>query len=168
MSEKDNLQEADGGKENEVTHVQDPTEENDQPKSTDSPSETTAIDDSSAESGENDEAIEEINSNNADSSEAEAEAETEAETKEPEEKVTEKDYSTMGMEELVDEFEAILKTEKIQHLKKPVEQIRMAFNKQFGALLEQKKAEFLEGGGNTIDFRFDFPLKKRFNVLFKT
>ncbi|NNK72587.1 MAG: DUF349 domain-containing protein, partial [Flavobacteriaceae bacterium] len=42
------------------------------------------------------------------------------------------------------------------------------FNKQFGALLEQKKAEFLEGGGNTIDFRFDFPLKKRFNVLFKT
>ncbi|NNL80497.1 MAG: DUF349 domain-containing protein [Flavobacteriaceae bacterium] len=166
MSEKDNLQEADGGKENEVTHVQDPTEENDQPKSTDSPSETTAIDDSSAESGEKDEAIEEINSNNADSSEAEAE--TEAETKEPEEKVTEKDYSTMGMEELVDEFEAILKTEKIQHLKKPVEQIRMAFNKQFGALLEQKKAEFLEGGGNTIDFRFDFPLKKRFNVLFKT
>ncbi|MBT8258327.1 MAG: DUF349 domain-containing protein, partial [Bacteroidia bacterium] len=166
MSEKDNLQEADGGKENEVTHVQDPTEENDQPKSNDSPSETTAIDDSSAESGEKDEAIEEINSNNADS--AEAEAETEAETKEPEEKVTEKDYSTMGMEELVDEFEAILKTEKIQHLKKPVEQIRMAFNKQFGALLEQKKAEFLEGGGNTIDFRFDFPLKKRFNVLFKT
>ncbi|NNF81715.1 MAG: DUF349 domain-containing protein, partial [Flavobacteriaceae bacterium] len=64
--------------------------------------------------------------------------------------------------------EAILKTEKIQHLKKPVEQIRMAFNKQFGALLEQKKAEFLEGGGNSIDFRFDFPLKKRFNVLFKT
>ncbi|NNK88823.1 MAG: DUF349 domain-containing protein [Flavobacteriaceae bacterium] len=83
-------------------------------------------------------------------------------------KEEEKDFSKMSMEDLIQEMEALLKTEKIQFLKRPMELIRSSFNKQFGALLESKKAEFLEAGGNSIDFRFDFPLKSKFNTLFKT
>ena len=51
MSEKDNLQEADGVKENGTTEVQDPIEENEKPVSADSPSETIAVEDSSPETG---------------------------------------------------------------------------------------------------------------------
>ena len=40
-----------------------------------------------------------------------------------------------------------------------------AFNIKFGTLLSEKKAAFLEAGGNTIDFQYSSPIKSRYNKL---
>ncbi len=109
---------------------------------------------------EGDEALNEIETENA------KEAEDEAESKHP--KVEEKDYHTMSMDDLVDELERLVENEKIQTIKSQVDTIKSGFSAKFGALLAEKKAEFIAEGGNTIDFYFDSPLKKRFNTIFKT
>jgi Domain of Unknown Function (DUF349) len=111
-------------------------------------------------SKEGDEALNKIEAENA------KEAEDEAESKHP--KVEEKDYHTMSMDDLVDELEKLVENEKIQTIKSQVDTIKSEFSAKFGALLADKKAEFIAEGGNTIDFYFDSPLKKRFNSIFKT
>jgi hypothetical protein len=78
-----------------------------------------------------------------------------------------KDYHTMSMDELVEELGILVKSDKIQLVKRNVETIKQEFNGKFGALLESKKHEFLEAGGNSIDFKFDFPLKRQFNAFYK-
>lgn len=165
MSEKDNLLEADGNNENDATEVKEPDKEAGAKASEDKIAREKPEENPKEEAPENqeehqDEALVEIDSNNA--------KKAESESKSDEEESTEKEYTSMSMDELVEEMESLLKTEKVQHLKKPVEKIKVAFNKQFSALLEAKKAEFLEQGGNSIDFKFDFPLKKKFNKLFKS
>jgi len=88
--------------------------------------------------------------------------------KEKHPKVETKDYQAMSMEDLVDEFEKLVENEKIQTLKSQIETIKSVFSTKFSALLEGKKAKFIAEGGNTIDFYFDSPLKKRYNSIFKT
>ncbi|MBT8288981.1 MAG: DUF349 domain-containing protein [Bacteroidia bacterium] len=179
MSEKENLQEADGIKENEVADIQEPKPELESEKEDakiDSPK-SKETDDSTEESGDNTEESVDSTKESGDSTEESDEILTEIEStnaKEAEkdskanEVTEEKDYSTLSMADLVDEMETLLKSDKIHTLKHTIEQIKSAFNKQFGTLLESKKAEFLEAGGNSIDFRFDFPLKSKFNALFKS
>ncbi len=108
---------------------------------------------------EDDDALNEIDASNA--------KEAESDEGEKKDTIEEKDYSSMSMETLVEELESLMKNEQIQRIKRNVESIRKEFNGQFSKLLEQKKQEFLDEGGNSIDFRFDFPLKKTFNSLFK-
>ncbi|MBT8254722.1 MAG: DUF349 domain-containing protein [Flavobacteriaceae bacterium] len=186
MSEKENLQEADGIKENEVADIQEPKPELESEKEDakiDSPK-SKETDDSTEESGDNTEESEDNTEESVDSTkesgdsteesdeiltEIESTNAKEAEKDSKANEVTEeKDYSTLSMADLVDEMETLLKSDKIHTLKHTIEQIKSAFNKQFGTLLESKKAEFLEAGGNSIDFRFDFPLKSKFNALFKS
>ncbi len=81
--------------------------------------------------------------------------------------IEEKDYHTMPMEELVDELEKLVENEKIQIIRKQVDTIKSEFTTKFSSLLEGEKAAFLAGGGNTIDFNFNSPLKKRFNDIFR-
>ena len=194
MSEKDNLQEADGTKdvkdpqnsatesdtvptktasengeekassEKEITPEETP--EDAQSETTDSEVNAENIEDAATDdsSESQDDVIDEIEASNAKS----AEDDTPKEAAEPKEIVTEKDFSTMTMESLVTEFKEVLNDERINRAKDQVESIRKEFNKKFGALLEEKKKEFLNEGGNSIDFRFDFPLKKEFNSLFKS
>jgi len=107
-----------------------------------------------------DEALTEIEAENA------KEAEDEDKNKHP--KIEEKNYHTMSMDDLVDELEELVKNDKIQVIKSQVDTIKSEFSAKFGALLAEKKAEFIAGGGNTIDFYFDSLLKKRFNSIFKT
>lgn len=82
--------------------------------------------------------------------------------------LTEKDYHSMSMEELVTEMELLVSTQKIQVIKDPIETIKSEFNTKFNALLEEKKEEFLSEGGNSIDFRFSNSSKSKFNDVFKT
>ncbi|RLD28720.1 MAG: DUF349 domain-containing protein [Bacteroidetes bacterium] len=107
-----------------------------------------------------DEALTEIETENA------KEAEDEEKKKHP--IIEEKDYHTMSMNDLVDELEVLVENEKIQAIKSQVDTIKSEFSAKFGALLAEKKAEFIAEGGNTIDFYFDSPLKKRYNSIFKT
>ena len=111
-------------------------------------------------SKDSDQAINEIETKNA------KEAENDEESKHP--KIEKKDYHTMSMEDLVDELETLVENEKIQTIRSQVETIKSEFSSKFSKLLEAEKAKFIAEGGNTIDFYFDSPLKKRFNTIFKT
>ncbi|MFK7781415.1 DUF349 domain-containing protein [Psychroserpens sp.] len=104
--------------------------------------------------------VEEIEEANAEDAEDEANAERH--------EVESKDYHAMTMEQLVDELESLTENQKIQTIKSQVDEIKSEFHSKFGALLDEKKEEFLSEGGNIIDFYFTTPVKKRFNDAFKT
>jgi len=74
-------------------------------------------------------------------------------------------YENMELESLVDELEKLLKDFPIQQLKKNIDAIKNAFNSKFGAILAEKKAAFLEEGGNSIDFQYSSPVKSKYNSL---
>lgn len=75
------------------------------------------------------------------------------------------DYTSMNMDQLVDTLESLLKNEKIQAIKSAVDSIKKAFDAQFSVLLAEKKALFLEEGGESIDFFYSSPAKTRCNEL---
>lgn len=90
------------------------------------------------------------------------EAEKEVEKKE---EVALVDFSKMSLEELVSELSKVVSNNPVQKIKSQVEAIKSTFNQKFGALLAEKKALFLEEGGNSIDFQFSSPVKSRYNTL---
>ena len=183
MSEKDNLQEADGIKEKNTpqgdnvkvnTAKEDSTEElstnSNTTEDVNLDAETTEA--SSLENSTNQETeadtestkkdndvLEEIEASNAE------DAEDESNSKRHD--IKEKDYHAMSLTALVDELEHLVKNEKIQTIKTHFDTIKNEFNAKFSALLEEKKEEFLAGGGNSIDFHFNSPEKTRFNEVFK-
>ena len=75
------------------------------------------------------------------------------------------DYSKFSLEDLVVLLQKILSNNPVQKVKNQVEGIKTAFNFKFGALLAEKKALFLEAGGNSIDFQFSSPIKSEYNKL---
>lgn len=101
--------------------------------------------------------VEEIEESNAEDAEDDSNVERH--------NLEDKDYHSMSMEQLADEFEGLLKNKNIQTIKSPVEEIRTEFNSKFSETLEQKKDDFLSEGGNEIDFFYSSPLKKRFNAI---
>ena len=78
-----------------------------------------------------------------------------------------KDYDKMSLEQLANELENLVSNEKIQAIKSHVDTIKTEFNSQFNALLAEKKVEFLNEGGNEIDFYYSSPTQKRFKDSFK-
>ena len=75
------------------------------------------------------------------------------------------DYSKFSLEDLVVLLQKILSNNPVQKVKNQVEGIKTSFNFKFGALLAEKKALFLEAGGNSIDFQFSSPIKSEYNKL---
>ena len=82
-------------------------------------------------------------------------------------KTSPKDYSEKNFEELILEFEKLLKTDKISSIKDDAEQIRATFNQKYTLIFEEKKAEFLKEGGNEIDFEYQISEKRTFEKLFQ-
>ncbi|GGD90872.1 DUF349 domain-containing protein [Planktosalinus lacus] len=76
------------------------------------------------------------------------------------------DYHSMSQKELVGSLKDLLKTGKIQEIKKEVDEIRHEFNSQFDDEINEKKEEFIAQGGNIIDFHYSSPLKNEFNSLY--
>lgn len=150
MSEKDNLQEADGTQEN-TTETTASTE-----ATTPETVENATIENTTNGS---EDALEEIEASNAE------DAEDENNSKRHE--IEEKDYHAMSMDELVDELSSLVSNDNIQIVRSHVETVKNEFSAKFSALLEEKKEEFLAGGGNSIDFRFSNPLKTKFNDLYR-
>lgn len=74
-------------------------------------------------------------------------------------------YSSKSLEELVVILKDVLEQNPVQHVKNTVETIKSEFNKKFGRLLADKKAEFLASGGNSIDFNFTSSVKVTYNNL---
>lgn len=77
-----------------------------------------------------------------------------------------KSYDTMSLEVLAIELEKLVSKEKVQAIKSHVEGIRSEFKEKFQALLDEKKEEFLNEGGNEIDFYYASPIQKRFKEAY--
>lgn len=103
--------------------------------------------------------VDEIEESNAEDAEDESNVERHT--------LEDKDYHAMSMEQLVNEFEKLLNHQKVQTIKYHVSEIKSEFDSKFSEILEEKKEEFLNDGGNEIDFYFTFPLKKQFNSLYR-
>ena len=103
--------------------------------------------------------VDEIDDSNAEDAEDESNAERHS--------LEGKDYHAMSMEQLISEFEGLLRHQKIQTIKHLVGDIKSEFDSKFSEILEEKKEEFLSDGGNEIDFYYSSPLKKQFNTLYK-
>ena len=116
-------------------------------------------DDKSKKKESEDEHIEEIHNSNAE------EAEDKDNSKRHEIEV--KDYHAMSMDNLVEELEELLSHDSVQNVRSQVETIKSEFSAKFSHVLEEAKQEFLDGGGNSIDFKFNFPLKTKFNDLYR-
>lgn len=141
MSELDNLQNADGTKEN---------TENVQPET---PQEVTS------NTEDNDDVLNEIEDSNAEDAEDEGNVDRH--------NIEDKDYESLNLEQLVIELERLVKNEKVQAIKKHVDAIKTEFDKQFHELLDEKKEDFLSNGGNEIDFRYHTPLQQNFKDIYK-
>jgi hypothetical protein len=77
------------------------------------------------------------------------------------------DYHTLSIEQLVKEFENLVASRKIQTIRKPINEIKSEFNQKYKALHEEKKEEFVNDGGNEIDFYFQSDVKKSFNDIYR-
>ena len=80
-------------------------------------------------------------------------------------KETEDVYDNFELEDLTDAFEALLKNDDLYVIRPKINLIKKVFNTKFSELLNDSKKAFLAEGGNSIDFNFTSPHKKKFNSL---
>ncbi len=76
------------------------------------------------------------------------------------------DYHSLSMENLVGELQRLLRTEKIQAIRKHVEGIKREFDLKFQDFIEHKKEEFIGRGGEPSDFQYNSVTKRQFNELY--
>ncbi|WP_282136613.1 DUF349 domain-containing protein [Seonamhaeicola maritimus] len=113
----------------------------------------------STEKSEEDEVINEIEESNAEDAEDEGNKERHT--------ITVKEYDTMSLEALAIELEKLLKNEKIQAIRSHVDKINGVFKAKFQALIDEKKQDFINEGGNEIDFYYSSPVQKRFKAAYR-
>ena len=77
------------------------------------------------------------------------------------------DYENSNLEELVIAFERLLKQDEIGKVQQQISRIKHNFTAKYNTLLEEKKQEFIEQGGNAIDFKYQNELKVKYNRLSK-
>ncbi len=77
------------------------------------------------------------------------------------------DYHAMSMENLVGELQRLVRNEKVQAINKHINSIKNEFDLKFQEFIEHKKEEFVAGGGNEIDFRYNSVTKRQFNEVYK-
>jgi len=76
------------------------------------------------------------------------------------------DYHAMSMENLVGELQRLIRNEKVQAIKKHVEGIKAEFDLKFQDFIEEKKEDFINNGGNEIDFRYNSVTKRQYNEVY--
>ena len=108
---------------------------------------------------EHDEVINEIEESNAEDAEDEGNKDRHT--------IEVKAYDTMSLEALAIELEKLLKNEKVQALKSHVDHINSEFKTKFQALVDEKKEDFLNDGGNEIDFYYASPVQKRYKEAYR-
>jgi hypothetical protein len=77
-----------------------------------------------------------------------------------------KNYSSMDMDSLVEEFDDLVKNHPIQAISKQFNLLKEDFNTKYSELIEEKKEAFLAEGGNIIDFNFSSNAKNKFNKIY--
>ncbi|MGB5370072.1 MAG: DUF349 domain-containing protein [Flavobacteriaceae bacterium] len=76
------------------------------------------------------------------------------------------DYHSMPMENLVGELQRLVRNEKVQAIKQHVEGIKYEFDLKFQDFIEGKKEEFVNAGGNEVDFKYNSNTKRQFNEVY--
>jgi hypothetical protein len=120
----------------------------------------SASDDTKNSDKQNDEVLNEIEDSNAEDAEDEGNKERHT--------IEIKAYDTMSLEALTIELERLVKNEKAQAIKSHVDGINSEFKDKFQALLDEKKEEFLNDGGNEIDFYYVSPIQKRYKEAYNS
>jgi hypothetical protein len=77
-----------------------------------------------------------------------------------------KDYHSMDMDSLVEEFSSLVNNHPIQAISKQFNQLKDEFNAKFSELIDIKKEAFLAEGGNIIDFNYSSNAKNKFNQVY--
>jgi hypothetical protein len=177
MSEHDNLQDADGENLNDTPQVNSKTE---QPASSEeTPTEETTASETPIETSteitiEEVEPTETAKKSASEETSKKVEVTAEKASDEPkketvaEEKETKVNYEALSLEDLITEFEKLLNSDNMHSVRNSINEVKNNFNTKFSALISEKKEAFLAEGGNTIDFEFISPLKKKFNELSKS
>ncbi|MFD0991089.1 DUF349 domain-containing protein [Mariniflexile jejuense] len=121
---------------------------------------TTAetVDDSANSDTDHDAVLNEIEDSNAEDAEDEGNKERHT--------IEVKAYDKMSLEALTIELETLTKNEKVQAIKSHVDAINSEFKEKFQSLLDEKKEDFLNDGGNEIDFYYSSPIQKRFKEAY--
>ncbi|PQV44904.1 uncharacterized protein DUF349 [Jejuia pallidilutea] len=164
MSEPDNLQHADGKNEKiEVSETKNTPIENTVPQDdsthNNAPEEERDTTEKKVSETQEDDGINEIEESNAEDAEDEGNKERHT--------IAFKEYDKMSLEALAIELEKLLKSEKVQAIRSHVDAIKSEFNSKFHALVDEKKADFINDGGNEIDFYYSSPVQKRFKTAYK-
>lgn len=73
------------------------------------------------------------------------------------------DYESFSLEELLASLTELMKGNEPHRIGKNVNKIKSVFNRKFGAILKEEKQKFLDGGGESIDFKYSNPTKTAFN-----
>ena len=121
---------------------------------------TTAKQEKTSDIGnENDNVLNEIEESNAEDAEDEGNKDRH--------KIEVKAYDTMSLEALAIELEKLLKNEKVQAIRSHVNSINSEFKVKLQALIDEKKEDFLNDGGNEIDFYYSSPVQKRFKEAYR-
>jgi hypothetical protein len=76
------------------------------------------------------------------------------------------EYDTLSMEELTDELEKLVDSEKVMAIKDHVEEIRKAFSDKYNHFIDEKREEFnAQNNEEGLDFEYHFPLKNKFDAV---
>jgi len=75
------------------------------------------------------------------------------------------DYESLNLEELVTELSKLVKEHPVQNIHNNVNNIKNAFNVKFGEVLKNEKAKFIENGGDVIDYKYSNPVKSNYNSI---
>src|SRR5699024_10025186 len=75
-------------------------------------------------------------------------------------------YDEMNLDALGEELERLLKGHKIKEIRSHVREIKMEFDSKFGKERDQKKQEYIDQGGNIIDFSYSTAAERKFNKLY--
>jgi hypothetical protein len=160
----DNLQEADGKLEIEISDsTQDNATETSEPETAAeiSTSETETEAENTAEETEtaHQTALDAITNSNAE--------ESEDETLKERHDIPMQDYDTFAMDALVDELKKLINTDKVMSVKDHIEEIKKSFLIQYNHLIEEKKEEFNASKQDpNEEFEYHSPLKSKFDEYY--
>ncbi|MFV9551483.1 DUF349 domain-containing protein [Algibacter sp. PT7-4] len=159
MSDINKPQEVDGKEETNSNNNAAPITNNE--NTVDSPTDANTVENSTENviTDEGDEIINEIDESNAEDAEDEGNKERHT--------IEVKAYDTMSLEALAIELEKLIEKEKVQAIKSHVDNINTEFKTKFQALIDEKKEDFINNGGNEIDFYYASPVQKRYKEAYR-
>ncbi len=161
--ENTNPNENTSGLENNKANSESPNADQKSAKETSAVSENNTAETANISNGstpnEDDEVLNEIEESNAEDAEDEGNKDRHT--------IEVKAYDTMSLEALVIELEKLLKNEKVQAIRNHVSQINAEFKTKFQALVDEKKEDFINDGGNEIDFYYSSPVQKRYKTAYR-